>query len=414
MASKNRKLVRELDEKERMKLEKKKAHEAKKQERIEKAIAREDEKRKALAAKEAAKAAQKPESEDEATETVKATSFDKKRERRAKERAAAKRDKFIGKVVGVCCLVALIGAGAGYAGWNYYTSTVKYLAVDGQNVSKAEFDYHYGHAKEKILTMNFYDSMTYGDYFTQYLGYDASKADSEQTYQNSYTWEDFFKNQAMTEIQTQAGLLKGAAEAGFDYTNGDSDFESFKNDIKDAAAAKGVTEEEYIKSVYGDKANLDSMKDWIMATLKADAYNNYLSDSYNPTDEELKTYYESNKSMYDTVDYKYYTTESEDDTGRTDDAISVTGSNYQTVSALNTQMASWLYDDTRKTGDATVVSNASDNTYTAVMFDSRNAASITDETLVAGCRSEHLNVTLNELTTSVKVDNVRNHVKEIS
>ena len=52
--------------------------------------------------------------------------------------------------------------------------------------------------------------MTYGDYYTSYMGYKTSQSDKSQEYSTDYTWYDFFANSAVSTIKETKALLKDA------------------------------------------------------------------------------------------------------------------------------------------------------------------------------------------------------------
>ena len=77
--------------------------------------------------------------------------------------------------------------------------------------------------------------MTYGDYYSSYMGYKTSQSDKSQEYSTDYTWYDFFANTAVSTIKETKALLEDADANGFTYDNADADYDEFIGKIKDAA-----------------------------------------------------------------------------------------------------------------------------------------------------------------------------------
>ena len=217
-----------------------------------------------------------------------------------------------------------------------------------------------------------------------------------QSYDDSQTWNDYFKSEAVNTMKFIHAAKTAAKEAGL--TLEAEDKETVKANVdgmKSAAAAAGYGYGAYLKALYG--ATMTSgvfescLEDQILASKYATQYSD---ENFVYSDEEIQKYYEENKNSYDVVDAAYITISGKpeaktDDEGNTieatdeekaaamdeakemaEDILDV----YKTSRALpedydekavytaNEEMGyssgvlgDWLFDEGRKAGDAEVL-----------------------------------------------------------
>ncbi len=340
----------------------------------------------------------------EQTENKVMTKYDRKVQRRKEE-----------KDVALVCLVA------SFPIRTYLATHETYVVVNGEAVNKVEFDYQYNLTKNNYITQ-------YGSYLT-YFGLDTSKDLATQMYSDTLSWKDYFEQMAVDNLK-QSKALKAAAEAeGFTYDTTE-EYNTFKETIKTSAANAGVSEKEYVRSIYGDYATMGRIAEYVKNDMVMNAYYQKLQEDNAPSDEEIQNYYEENKATYDSVDYRLTTIEADlptepteladpvDETTATTDttatdaaaATDATASDStdtayqpsdaeiakamedakvladdaeQTVakdgevhenekkSSVNYLISDWLFDDARKAGDTTVITNDNSHCYYVVAFEQR-------------------------------------------
>ena len=215
-----------------------------------------------------------------------------------------------------------------------------------------------------------------------------------------------------------------AKAAGFTYDTTD-EYNTFKETIKTSAASAGISEKEYVRSIYGSYATMGRIEEYVKNDMVMNAYYQKLQEDNAPGDDEIQSYYEENKATYDSVDYRLTTIEADlppepteladpveetaaDTTGSTDgtaatdstqdtayqpsdaeiakameDAKVLADDAEQTVakdgeahenekkSSVNYLISDWLFDDARKAGDTTVITNDNSHCYYAVAFEKR-------------------------------------------
>ena len=357
----------------------------------------------------------------EQTENKVMTNYDRKVQRRKEEKEKEKKEERISTIVGIVFLVALVCLVASFPIRTYLATHETYVVVNGEAVNKVEFDYQYNLTKNNYITQ-------YGSYLT-YFGLDTSKDLSTQMYSDTLSWKDYFEQMAVDNLK-QSKALKAAAEAeGFTYDTTE-EYNTFKETIKTSAASAGVSEKEYVRSIYGDYATMGRIAEYVKNDMVMNAYYQKLQENNAPSDEEIQNYYDENKATYDSVDYRLTTIEADlptepteladpvDETAATTDTTATdaaaatdatasdsTDTTYQPSDAeiakamedakeladdaektvatagdvhenekktsVNYLISDWLFDDARKAGDTTVITNDNSHCYYVVAFEQR-------------------------------------------
>ena len=351
----------------------------------------------------------------EQTEQKVMTKYDRKVQKRKEEKEKEKKEERISTTIGIVVLVALVCLVASFPIRTYLATHETYVVVNGEAVNKVEFDYQYNLTKNNYITQ-------YGSYLT-YFGLDTSKDLSTQMYSDTLSWQDYFEQLAVENLK-QSKAMKAAADAeGFTYDTTD-EYNTFKETIKTSAASAGISEKEYVRSIYGGYATMGRIEQYVKNDMVMNAYYEKLQEDNAPSDDEIQSYYEENKATYDSVDYRLTTIEAElptepteladpveattapdaatDGTATTDttqdtayqpsdaeiakameDAKVLADDAEQTVakdgeaheneqkSSVNYLISDWLFDDARKAGDTTVITNDNSHCYYAVAFEKR-------------------------------------------
>ena len=352
----------------------------------------------------------------EQTEQKVMTKYDRKVQKRKEEKEKEKKEERISTAVGIVFLVALVCLVASFPIRTYLATHETYVVINGEEVNKVEFDYVYNTSKNNYITQ-------YGSYLS-YFGLDTSKDLSTQMYSETLTWKDYFEQNAVESLKQNKALMAEAKAAGFTYDTTD-EYNTFKETIKTSAAAAGVSDKEYVRSIYGSYATMGRIEEYVKNDMVMNAYYQKLQEDNAPSDDEVQSYYEENKATYDSVDYRLTTIEADlptepteladpveetaaDTTGSTDgtaatdstqdtayqpsdaeiakameDAKVLPDDAEQTVakdgeshenekkSSVNYLISDWLFDDARKAGDTTVITNDNSHCYYVVAFEKR-------------------------------------------
>ncbi len=344
------------------------------------------------------------------------TKYDLKMQKRKEQKEREKKQDRISMIIGVVVLIALVCLVASFPIRTYLATHETYVKVNGENVTRVEFDYNYN------LAMNNYINQ-YGSYMS-YFGFNAQGDLSKQMYSDTLSWKDFFEQMAVDNIKQNKALKAQAQAAGFTYDTSE-EYAEFEQALKDAAAAGSTSVKAYVKDQYGPYATIGRVSDYIKEAIFLNAYYEQVMKEKTPSDEELEAHYKEDPDIYDSVDYRMTSVAAQLPTEPTELADPVEGSGAGTAAdgtaangaAAGTEQAyqpsqaeidkamadakeqadaveavvaqtgaltengrwnsttaairEWLFDTSRKAGDTTVIEDTTSNSYYVVAFEKR-------------------------------------------
>jgi hypothetical protein len=335
------------------------------------------------------------------------TRYERRLAKRKKEEEKIQLEKRIAQIVGLVLIVVLVAVAVSFPIRSYTTIHQNYLTVDGDKVSRLEYDYNY------YTVFNNYINQ-YGNYLS-YFGLDITQDLSTQMYSETMSWKDYFDQMAVESLKQNRALMKDAKAKGFTYDTAE-DYKKLKEGLQNQAESYSVSESEYMKGLYGPYATFSRLDTYLNDTLYLAAYYEQLDEEHQPTDEAIQAYYEEHTEQFDSVDYKMtevaavLPTAPTDETATTAEAgeasseteatdteeayepteeevaaamaeakieadaaletISSQGTLYENVkqSELTTVLRDWMFDSVRKGGDTNVIEDTSNNKYYVVEF----------------------------------------------
>lgn len=310
------------------------------------------------------------------------TRYDLKVQRREAAKAKAKRDRLVGNIMSVAVVAALFCLVASFPIRNYLAVNETCARINGENVSRVEFDYNYN------LALNNYIN-EYGSYMSM-LGMDLSGDLSAQMYSDTLTFEDFFTRMAVENIRNNKALLAEAQAAGFVYDTAE-DYADFEEKLGSAASEVGMTVKDFVRDNYGRFATLSRISGFVKESMYISKYYDSVVDSKMPSNEEAESYYNDNKGNYDSVDYRLLTVEAQLSEAPTEEetasamakakeeaeaAVAKAASEGElhenmTADYVPYLLEDWLFDSARKAGDTTVIENTYGNSYYVISFADR-------------------------------------------
>ncbi len=333
--------------------------------------------------------------EEKAEEKKVQTSYDRKMERRKKEEAAKKKEKLKRVIISVVVILLLVAFIASFPIRKAIALKEPYIIVNGEDVTKVEFDYYRAIEKANFLSQN-------ASYFSMF-GLDISVIE-EQTYDEYLTFAEYFDQLAAEEIVRTKALRDKAESAGFVYDTTPEYEQSIAN-IKEMAEEQDIAYDEYIKMIYGSLATEKRLEEIMKENLYTMAYNLQVEKDMEPSEDAVKAYYEENKGQYDSVDYhlinisadlpttttdaegnevEYQPTEEETKAAmevakkQADEAEATVAQKGEAhvnesmqTSYFHENLYNFLFDNSRKPGDTCVVENTPYNGYLVASFDKR-------------------------------------------
>jgi len=312
---------------------------------------------------------------DNVTEQKTMTKYDLKMDIRKQAKEKTKRQERNDKILFTVIIAALICFTAYFPIRNVITVNKTIMKVNDVKISRVEYDYNYN-----IIKNN------YGSYLAA-LGMDLNGDLSTMMFSENMTWQDYLEQEAKDSIVSGKALKDQAEAEGFVY-DVTEDYKAYKNGITEQAEAAGIGVKNYIKQAYGPYATMKRIENYIKESLYVNAYYQQKEKEKAPTDEEIKAYYEADKAAFDSVDY-YLTTitadvsTDEDVTAAMADAkvlaeaalktVTTDGDLYENMDYSSTPSLcrDWLYDESRKAGDTTIIEYTATNQYYVLSFVNR-------------------------------------------
>ena len=268
------------------------------------------------------------------------------------------------------------------------------LTLGDTTLSNAELSYYF------IDTVNNFYSRN-GTYAALY-GLDTTKALDQQVFDADAgtTWADYFLSSAEQSARATYAIAKEAAANGYELSESDqSQLDSLESTLSLHASVYGYSKPEaYLKAMYGNGATLDSYKEYYRVNLLASGYQTEYRDSLTYTDEQVEAKDAEDPAVYNSYSYnQYYLSSSrylDDDATNAEkaaaaeaDAKSLVSDEINSVEALdaaiaalevnadttasssamddtrytsvNSVIAQWISDSSRKAGDKTYIANTS-------------------------------------------------------
>ncbi len=230
------------------------------------------------------------------------TRYDLKMQRRKEEKERAEKNRRRDNIIGIAVVAALVCLVASFPIRNYLTVHGSYVKVNGETVSRVEFDYQYNVAVSGYLNQ-------YG-YYLYMMGIDPSQDFTSQMYSDTLTWGDYFQQLTVENLIRNKTLAAKAKEEGFVYDT-QEEYADYIKSLEEAASENGATKKSYLKQLYGAYATESRVKPYVEEALYAAAYYDELAERQTPSMEEIQTYYDENKASYDSVDYYMMTVDAE-------------------------------------------------------------------------------------------------------
>ncbi len=211
------------------------------------------------------------------------------------EQAARKRKTVIYSVIAGVVAVAV----AALLIWNsgFFQARSTAATLGDTKLTVAELSYYY------------YDARSYYAMYGSYLGFDTSKSDDAQVYNQGTgeTYRDFFLQTALDNARQDLALSNEAQKANHTQAEVKESVDAAISSLKSAASSNGYSYDAYLKAIYGPYMSADVYERMytraLLASLartekSAELYNGY-------TQEELDAYYQEHADTLDTIEFSH-------------------------------------------------------------------------------------------------------------
>ncbi len=294
-------------------------------------------------------------------------------------------------ITAVIVVVALLATGTWWAfSLGVPHRTVTAMTIGSTKITAAEFSYFY---KSQL------------NYYSIDPDSDTGKSTLNQAYDETYpTVADYLQDQAALEMRQIVMLCEEAKANGVSLDDTDMEtVDSYIASLQTSATGNGQTLDNYLISEYGRGIDASVMKKIIERYVLANKYSNEVIENLSVTGEDIESYYQDNKAVYDVVTYRSFYIFADYETDATDeeiedamkvakatademfgkitdeasfkalcieyavdeeeeleysetDASLVEGSSMNAITSQD--QSAWLFDTARKSGDKTVIERA--------------------------------------------------------
>jgi len=200
-------------------------------------------------------------------------------------------------VISVLVILVLL-YGIGYS-TGFIQRNLTALKVGDYKINALEYRFYYTDAKNNLIN-------EYGTEMAQ-NGVDFNKPLESQQYTETVSWSDYIHNQAVAELTEIYGIYGAAEKAGHVMSDEmKASVESYMNALVGSAQNQNTDTDKYLHQTYGKNIGEKEVREFVTKRYYAVDYVNKIQAEYEPTVEELETYYKENPDKLDVVDYNFY------------------------------------------------------------------------------------------------------------
>ncbi len=334
-------------------------------------------------------------------ESKKAQALNKKREN-AKISYKVK-NRIVGVLVTLLCICALFALIFPNTGWSRRVTTA--VKIGDEKISSAEYSYYY-----KTAYSNYYQMLQ--QYFgSSYMPIDTTKSLKKQQMSDDMTYAEYFSQNAIANLTQLVTLSKEAEKAGFELPEAyQTQFDGVISNVEAYAQMYGLSVSQYLNRYVSMGFNMNLYKKCVYRELLAQAYAEYKEGEPTYTEDDMNAYYQEHKTDYDTADVHIVqfsaagatetteevtvemakqnaddfisgvkteeafveaaiakaNAEAAEGTEVTEDTSEVKNLTYANAVSLDTNVASWIFDEAREAGEVSVVESATGESFYAI------------------------------------------------
>ena len=298
----------------------------------------------------------------------------KKRRRKPTRPAKPKRRLPVGGllIAAGCCAAVIVCAAAAVALLRA-GGMLPVASAAGHTVSQAELQYYY---VEEIA--DYQDQISrYGSDYELNIDFTQPLSQQNCPLTSGISWHTYFVEKALEEIEWEIAAQERALAEGFALSDAEEEaLALLQADREVVAAEAGMTEEEYLLARYGDQVTGDQADQWERRRMLSTCYMAARLEQYEPSEEEIETWFQSNRRWNMEADYWSVplasaadeqetvlaalegTLDIQDFLGRCEayadgDAVEHAGASAEDMKDYT--VAEWLLEEDRQAGDVTVV-----------------------------------------------------------
>ncbi len=336
---------------------------------------------------------------------------DPKTAREAQQRREEKRTNLLYGVIAAAVLVAVIASfvwrsdfipktttAATIDGEKYTAAEVEYYYQTAYRNFVSNSQYSYFLSYLGLNTNATLKSQSINSTAAAMLGIELPDADAEGEEADSeadplaptgMTWHDYFLDEALDNMRVIQAALKAAEAEGFQYPAGvQAQYDDNMDALKAVAAASGISVSQYLKGNFGAGVTEKVYGEQLMRVLRYSAYADAYQDSLTYSDSELEEAYGADRNTYDHVSYEVVSFSGAAESTTDDEGNTVEPTEEEAAAALEAaqDLAQTVLDGFQDGGDLEELANENDGTYSKNENGTYSAGSVMSEWLYDSTR----------------------------
>ena len=336
---------------------------------------------------------------------------DPKTAREAQQRREEKRTNLLYGVIAAAVLVAVIASfvwrsdfipktttAATIDGEKYTAAEVEYYYQTAYRNFVSNSQYSYFLSYLGLNTNATLKSQSINSTAAAMLGIELPDADAESAEADSeadplaptgMTWHDYFLDEALDNMRVIQAALKAAEAEGFQYPAGvQAQYDDNMDALKAVAAASGISVSQYLKGNFGAGVTEKVYGEQLMRVLRYSAYADAYQDSLTYSDSELEDAYGADRNTYDHVSYEVVSFSGAAESTTDDEGNTVEPTEEEAAAALEAaqDLAQTVLDGFQDGGDLEELANENDGTYSKNENGTYSAGSVMSEWLYDSTR----------------------------
>ena len=336
---------------------------------------------------------------------------DPKTAREAQQRREEKRTNLLYGVIAAAVLVAVIASfvwrsdfipktttAATIDGEKYTAAEVEYYYQTAYRNFVTNSQYSYFLSYLGLNTNATLKSQSINSTAAAMLGIELPDADAESAEADSeadplaptgMTWHDYFLDEALDNMRVIQAALKAAEAEGFQYPAGvQAQYDDNMDALKAVAAASGISVSQYLKGNFGAGVTEKVYGEQLMRVLRYSAYADAYQDSLTYSDSELEDAYGADRNTYDHVSYEVVSFSGAAESTTDDEGNTVEPTEEEAAAALEAaqDLAQTVLEGFQDGGDLEELANENDGTYSKNENGTYSAGSVMSEWLYDSTR----------------------------
>lgn len=236
--------------------------------------------------------------------------------------------------------VIIIAAVAALIIWNNFfrdNTNVTAAKIGEQTFDATEVNYYYAQVYNNTVQMS--------SLYTQLgmPGYDTNLSAKEQIYdeESGKTYEDYFRETALSSMQEIVALKAEAAKAGYTLSqegrdNVDAQIKAIEDGLMQYTIKYGGREAYYLQASYGKGMTKGKLKAILTDVILAEEYAKARAQEFTYDDATIDQYYQENKADLDSYDFHTFFVAANPEAGTNEDGTPAEPTEEQKTAAMKT------------------------------------------------------------------------------